>query len=100
MVSRLGLILAIWAGLFAGCALVQPNPDCRLDARCEAVLGAAREVVSFDDARVIVLPGRGRVFHAEVHVCYGDGRYVLVDVMGDDLNAGTRAQPWERPRCR
>ncbi len=94
------LALAISVGLLAGCALVPPSPDCRIGARCDAVLEAARQVVSFSDARVVVLWGRGLGFNAEVHVCYGDGRYVLVDVLGDDLGAAIRGQPWDTAPCR
>ena len=100
MLKRLGLALTIPVAVLAGCAIVRPNPDCGLGARCDAVLAAARQVVSFNDARVIVSQGRGLGFHAEVHVCYGDGRYVLVDVLGDDLTAGIRDQPWDNPPCR
>ena len=100
IVVRAGLALAISAGLVGGCNLVRPNPDCRLAEGCDAVLGAARQVVSFDNARVVVLYGRGLAFHAEVHVCYADGRYVLVDILGDDLGAAIRDQPWDSAPCR
>jgi hypothetical protein len=100
VLKQLGLALAISAGLLAGCSLVQPDPDCRLAARCDAVRVAARQVVPFDNARVVVLEGRGLGFHAEVHVCYADGRYVLVDVVGDDLGAAIREQPWDTAPCR
>ena len=63
------------------------------------VLGAAAMVVSLDQTRVLVDYGRGLGFHAEVHVCYPDGRYVLVDVMGDALVAGLRAEPWPSAPC-
>ena len=97
---RTALALVIAAGLLGACNLVGPNPDCRLAEGCDAVLIAARRVVSFDNARVVVLYGRGLAFHAEVHVCYTDGRYVLVDVLGDDLGAGIRDQPWDSAPCR
>jgi hypothetical protein len=79
---------------------LQTNPDCRMNVRCEAVLAAAQSVVSFDNARVVVIGGRGRVFHAEVHVCYADGRDALVDVMGEDLKAVIRDTAWDSPPCR
>lgn len=100
VIERLGIVLAIAVGGLAGCALIPPNPDCRIDGRCDVVLGAAQRVVSFDDAHVLVLQGRGLAFHAEVHVCYGDGRYVLLDVLGDSLEAAIRDQGWDRPPCR
>jgi hypothetical protein len=100
VVKQLALALTISAGMLSGCGLVHPNPDCRLAEPCDAVLGAARSVVSFDGARVVVLWGRGLGFHAEVHVCYADGSYVLVDVLGDDLNAAIRDQPWDSAPCR
>jgi len=74
-----------------------------LDERCDAVLAAARSVVSYDNARVVVIWGRGLGFHAEVHVCYSDGRNALVNVVSDDLHpdlkAGVRDTAWDRPPC-
>jgi hypothetical protein len=97
-------ILAVMAVVLAGCSTIQPNPDCRINERCDAVLAAAQSVVSYDNARVVVIWGRGSGFHAEVHVCYADGRNALVDVMGDDrrpnLKAGVRGTVWDTPPCR
>lgn len=96
-------ILAVMVVILGGCS-AQPNPDCRIDERCHAVLAAALSVVSYDNARVVVIWGRGVGFHAEVHVCYADGRNELVDVMSDDLhpdlNAGVRDTAWDSPPCR
>ncbi len=100
VLKRLALALTFSAGVLSGCGLVRPNPDCRLAESCDAVLRAARSVVSFDSARVVVLQGRGLGFHAEVHVCYADGRYVLVDVLVDTLKAATRDEPWDSAPCR
>jgi hypothetical protein len=74
--------------------------DCQIAGGCDGVLAAAAKVVSLDQARVLVGSGRGLGFHAEVHVCYADGRYVLIDVMGDALNASVRAEPWPSAPCR
>jgi hypothetical protein len=100
MLCRRPVALTLTAAILAGCSIVQPNPDCGIGERCDAVLSAARSIVPFDGARVVVVWGRGPVFHAEVHVCYSDGRNALVDVMGDDLNAGLRDTTWDSPPCR
>jgi hypothetical protein len=63
-------------------------------------VNAARSVASLDDARLVVTVDRGPVLHVDVHACYPDGRYVLVDVVGDDLVASVRADGWENPPCR
>ena len=49
---------------------------------------------------LVVTVDRGPVLHVDVHACYPDGRYVLVDVVGDDLVASVRADGWENPPCR
>ena len=104
VIWRLLIVAALIAVIVGGCSAAQPNPDCRIDERCDAVLAAARSVASFDEARVVVIWGRGLGFHAEVHVCYADGRNALVDVMGDGVNpalkAGLRDPAWDRPPCR
>jgi hypothetical protein len=103
---RLPVVVALIAAGVSGCSLLQPNPDCRINEQCDAVLAAARSAASFDGARVVVTWGRARgtAFHAEVHVCYSDGRNVLVDVMSQDghpaLRAGVRDTPWVNPPCR
>jgi len=101
---RRPVVVALIAAALGGCSAVQPNPDCRINERCDAVLAAARSVASFDGARVVVIRGRGRGFHAEVHVCHADGRNTLVDVMGDGvhpaLEAGLRDAAWDNPPCR
>lgn len=92
--------VAMLAAIVTGCSSVRPDVDCRINKRCDAVLAAAQSVTPIDQARVVVIWGRGFGFHAEVHVCYGDGRNVLVDVMGDDLKAAVRDTSWESPPCR
>ena len=59
MVWRLPVGLALTAAILGGCSVVQPNLDCRINERCDAVLAAARSVVPLDGARVVVLWGRG-----------------------------------------
>lgn len=104
MTWRLLAMLTLMAAILGGCSLVQPNPDCRINERCDAVLAAARSVVSYDNGRIVVIWGRGPGFHAEVHVCYSDGSNALTDVMSDDLNhdlkAGVRDTVWDSPPCR
>jgi hypothetical protein len=104
VIWRLLIGAALIAAMVGGCSVVQPNPECRISERCDAVLAAARSVASLDGARVVVLWGRGQGFHAEVHVCYADGRNALVDVMGDGVNptlkAGLREATWDKPPCR
>lgn len=100
MVRVLALAFALSAGNVAGCALLQPNVDCSLGADCNEVLEATDEVAPITGARVVVLLGRGRGFHAEAHVCYPDGRYVLVDVIGEEFAASIRPIGWDEPPCR
>jgi hypothetical protein len=100
MLRRVMLAVALLTVSMAGCALVHPAIDCRLDHDCAAVLGATRTVVSLDAAHVVVIWGRGRDFHAESHVCYANGRYVLVDVMGDAFRPSIREEGWSEPACR
>ena len=69
-------------------------------ALCESVVNAAQSIVTLDGSNVVVTIDRGPVFHADVHACYPDGRYVLIDVVGDDLRADIRQEGWEIPPCR
>jgi len=104
--ARLLLVVALLVGVGACSTTLPPTSHpaqvtCGIGEGCDGVLAAAAKVVSLDQTRVLVIYGRGlRTFHAEVHVCYPDGRYVLVDVMGDALNAGVRAEPWPSAPCR
>jgi hypothetical protein len=53
--------------------------------------------------------GRGlRIWHAEVHACWNDGAYRLIDVIGpidnmqptiDEVMASVREPPWDDPPC-
>ena len=45
-----------------GCALFEQNVDCRLGARCDAVLEAANAVVPLRNARVVIVADEGSVF--------------------------------------
>jgi hypothetical protein len=97
--------------LLAACSSVPaPFPDavnCRLADGCDEALEAAadllREEATETPSNVVVLAGRGPgVFHAEVHVCVGDGRYWLVDVVGPDkrtVEATRRDEGWTNPPC-
>ena len=104
--GRLLVLIVLLVGVGA-CSTTEPptshpaQVNCAIGEGCDGVLAAAAKVVSLDQTRVVDGYGRGlRTFHAEVHVCYPDGRYVLVDVMGDALDASLRAEPWPSPPCR
>lgn len=72
--------------------------ECRVD-RCDEVLAAASRVIPPANSRWVVIWGRGLDFHAEVHACYDNGQYFLVDVNGL-MRAGLRDEPWSDPPCR
>ena len=90
----------------SGCALLIPEVDCDLPARCGEVVAQANQVLPRGPERILVTVGRSPpgVLHAEVHACYGDGRYILVDVIGSDqggaLDASIRSDPPVDPPCR
>jgi hypothetical protein len=99
------LLFILLLGLVACSSAVPPNPalptvNCQIAEGCGAVLDAAAKVVSLEAAQITVFYGRGLAFHAEVHVCYPGGGYVLIDVIGDPPKAGIRAVPWPSPPCR
>jgi hypothetical protein len=82
------------------CALAPPE--------CDAATAAFRELFDLGDpdlSMVAIGPGRGLAWHAEVHACWDDGRYVLVDVFGDRDNprenpsATQRANGLANPPC-
>jgi len=104
--GRLTVLLIVLLVGVGACSMTEPptslpsQVNCGIGEGCDGVLAAAATVVSLDQTRVLVDYGRGRGFHAEVHVCYPDGRYVLVDVIGDALNASVRAEPWPSAPCR
>lgn len=75
--------------------------------RCAAVVAAAQAVLPKMAGTLVVFPGRapGKAFRAEVHACYPDGRYLLVDIFqgtmaGSPLIASIRDVPWDVPPCR
>jgi predicted small secreted protein len=84
-----------------------PGADCRVSDGCDEALDAAADVIQGEATQssvdVVVVPGRGPgVFHAEVHVCVGDGDYVLIDVVGPDktnVEATRRLEGWSDPPC-
>lgn len=78
------------------------------DEDCDAALAAFGELFEVDDpglAMVAIGIGRGLRWHAEVHACWLDGRYELVDVFGDaygptdDPSASVRSEGWDDPPC-
>lgn len=89
--------------LLAACGLLLPGPtiDCRLGEGCDQVIDAARARLPTGNAHWLIVYGRGRLFHAEVHACYPDGRYLLLDVFsGDGTRISLRDQPREDAPCR
>jgi hypothetical protein len=93
------LVLAV---VVASCASVKPMVDCNLAAEdCSRAVDAAAPLLPPGEATRVVDIGRGIGFHAEVHACYPDGRYFLVDVWPDtDHEAMLRADGWPDPPCR
>ena len=102
----LSLMLSVSACQPAASPSPEPVPtqaaECHLNSSelCGHVLAAARSVAALEGARLVIVIDRGPVFHADVHACYPDGRYILVDVVGDDFNASVRPEGWENPPCR
>lgn len=92
------LLLAVVLG---SCASTGPTVDCQLGDDCDRVVDAAAPLLPPGEATWVILIGRGIGFHAEVHACYPDGRYLLVDVLGDsDAEATLRPMGWPDPPCR
>ena len=92
--------------VLSGCSILTPVVvDCQLEARCAEVVTVASRVLPPGAERITVNVGRARfeAFHAEVHACYRDGGYVLVDVVSTGqrpLGASIRTDPWLNPPCR
>lgn len=103
---------------FHACGVLSSEPTdtgnvaCDLrEQECELALGAAAPLLYDDTDRpqVVVGPGRGlRVWHTEVHACWTDGRYLLIDVIGpggeqlpaiDELTVTIRDAPSNDPPC-
>ncbi len=99
---------------------VAPSPSihCRIPADdCRRALLSATALLERESlgtpTRIVVLGGRARTFHGEVHACFADGGYVLIDAIGPIAAAGTldpvnsdvlkeasvRADPWDDPPC-
>lgn len=102
----LPLMLSVAACRSAPSPSPEPVPtqavECHLNPSelCGHVLAAARAVAPLAGARLVIVIDRGPVFHADVHACYPDGRYILVDVVGDGFKASVRPEGWESPPCR
>lgn len=90
--------------LLAGCVSPTVTVDCRIEAGCEWATAGAHEVLPSADAHWVIVDGRGppAVSHAEVHACYADGRYLIVDVLraGGMTQASMRDAAWADPPCR
>jgi hypothetical protein len=106
MYDRAMRALAMAATLVvSGCTLLIPDVDCNLPARCSEVVTQGNQVLPRGAERIVVTVGRAPsgVFHAEVHACYRDGRYSLVDVIGSEqgaLDPSIRSDPPLDPPCR
>jgi hypothetical protein len=101
------------ATVFSACGIdvqqVTATVECGLSPEeCDAALAAFTELFSLGDrslANVVVGIGRGLRWHAEVHACWNDGGYVLVDVVGDpaaptdSLASSVRSNGWDDPPC-
>jgi hypothetical protein len=99
--------------VFAATEVTVANVDCGLPASdCNMALGVGSQVLRdqhADPDLVRVTWGRGlRVWHAELHACWDDGRYILVDVLGpvdaippqaSDLSVSIRENGWDNPPC-
>lgn len=89
--------------VLSGCTNPPPTIDCQLATDCETVAAAARQVLPAGEATWVIVAGRGApgVLHAEVHACYPDGRYLVVDVFdGTGVQASLRNQTGSDPPCR
>ena len=89
----------------SGCTLLIPDVECSVPARCSEVVAQANQVLPPGPERIVVTVGRAPpgLLHGEVHACYGDGRYILVDVIGSEqgaLEASIRSDPPLDPPCR
>jgi hypothetical protein len=99
-------MVAVIALVIAGCASTPtPTPaiECHLEGGCDGVAAVAWQVLPPGAARTVIIQGRGLSLHAEVHACYPDGGYVLVDVMGPEqgpVDASIRSHGWSDPPCR
>ena len=87
------LLIAVLGGvLLAGCSSgfgpFADAADCRIGDGCDEALETAADLLRNEATATptnVVVAGRAPgTFHAEVHVCAGDGRYWLVDVTGPD----------------
>ena len=88
-----------------------PAVDCQLGTAqdCDLALGVASASLRHEGrgvpARVVVTWGRApaRTWHAEVHACFADGEYLLIDDIGPIAGrptASLRQNGWASPPCR
>jgi hypothetical protein len=104
---------------FHACGVVSSEPSdsddvtCAVPADdCDLALAAAGPPLyegQADPRSILVGWGRGlRVWHAEVHACWGDGRYILIDVIGPlgaeppaigEVSVSVRQDAWDNPPC-
>jgi hypothetical protein len=106
--------------LVAACSAPPPSPsplvstavDCGLGTAddCDAALRGAsayfRREGTGDPTRIVVVAGRARTWHAEIHACFADGRYLLLDEIEPAFmpaehtpTATLRADGWPNPPC-
>jgi hypothetical protein len=91
-----------------------PTPGTQVDCLvhpssfCDTSLASAIPLLRREHAgaadRIVVNVGRSSLLnHAEVHACYADSQYLLIDVFwghGEQPDASVRTVPWEDPPCR
>lgn len=113
---RVSIVLEVMEGPVPSGAITA-TPDgvtevhCRLSsAECDLALSSLQLLIEerADPRSVVVGWGRGLAWHAEVHACWEDGQYVLIDVVGPgdevppdraDLTWSVRENPWEVAPC-
>lgn len=97
------LAVAVLASALALAGCTEPVIDCQLAESCEEVVAAASRLLPAGPANWVILVGRSPFpgFHAEVHACYADGRYLIVDVTDrEGRQASLRPDVPADPPCR
>ena len=102
-VRRAGVAASVVAAVvvLGGCA--DPTIECGLADGCEEAAAAAARLLPAGDAMWLILEGGAPFpgFHAEVHACYPDGRYLIVDVTDrEGRQASIRPDASGDPPCR
>ena len=99
--ARVAAAIVAAALMLAGCA--GPTIECGLADGCEEAAAAAARLLPEGDARWLIVEGGAPFpgFHAEIHACYPDGRYLIVDVTDrEGREASLRPDVAGDPPCR